>query len=136
MLSVREQEDLVRCLDGDPELREAVETLSGKSFADMTFQEKVYALAHIQETGRGAAVLAASFRSIRDVRDLAAAARGDIELSDRITLLETAVESRDEEITRLREELRAANSRPVQKPRRTSTRAGAVPAPAFSEVTA
>lgn len=127
---------MVGCLDANPDMREAVETLAGKNFKDLTFQEKVYALAQIQESGRGAAVLAASFRAQRDLRNLAAEHRGEIELSDRITLLETQVESRDEEITRLREELRAANSRPVQKPRRTPTRAGTAPAPTFSEVNA
>lgn len=101
MLTKDEQERYVRFLDEHPEAVAAVETLTGRSLGSMTYGEKVSAVAEVLEAGRASAALAVAFRAQRDLRNLAADARGEIGLADRLVLVE-------QERDRLREQLAEA----------------------------
>lgn len=107
MLTKDEQERYVRFLDEHPECSSAVETLTGRALTALTYQEKVAAVAEVLEAGRASAALAVAFRAQRDLQNLAADARGEVSLADRLVLVE-------QERDRLREQLaEATRTEPV-----------------------
>ncbi len=88
MLTVAEQEGLIRQIETNADLRGKVETLLGRSIDTMTFGEKLQAISDYMELGRSLQPFNQSARAQRDLANLAADHRGETSLADKVATLE------------------------------------------------
>lgn len=68
MLSVKEQELLVRAADADPLYRTALETMIGRPWESLTFGQRLTAVSQELEKGRAATLVTATLRARIDMQ--------------------------------------------------------------------
>ena len=103
VLTHDQQVALVRAADNDPGVRSVIETLLGKSWESMTFQQKVAAGCEYEEVGYALGAYAGAARGRRDAESAAEQIRHGVTLEDRNSVLE-------DQVSLLREELAAAKA--------------------------
>lgn len=110
VLSIAEQELLVRTADDDAEIRAALEHIVGRPWSELGFGQKVTLLSAELEKGRGLAALNAARRARRDLLNTVAEERGDESLADQLARLtesnqelQNQLSARDQELARLQQ---------------------------------
>lgn len=86
--TVEQQEAWVKAIDADPDAVAAIEALTGKAWASMSFGEKLIAYGQKITQGEALAGLVAAEKVKRDLVVLAQEHKGETSARDRVALLE------------------------------------------------
>lgn len=118
VMSSSDKQNFLRTLDGDPDLREDIETLLGVNLSEMSEDEKINALRDYEDSNYGAAQLAQMAKARNDLHREALRKRGELEARDQVRLLEEKNAILQEQLDTVSDEL--AEARGVPGRRRTT----------------
>lgn len=120
VMSSSDKQNFLRTLDGDPDLREDIETLLGVDLSTMSEDEKITALRDYEDSNYGAAQLAQMAKARNDLHREALRKRGELEARDQVALLEERNRILQEQLDEVSNEL--AETRSVPEARRRTTK--------------
>jgi len=107
VLTDQDRKRLIAGVESNPAQRADIETTLGVSWGALSEAQKIGAIQRKEEVGYGLNSLNMAIRAEREFARLAADIRGEVDLVDRVALLEEQVRSQKETIARLEAENKA-----------------------------